>query len=126
MAKETLGIDALVDLAVDAIAVSRDLKTALADGVQLTDSFVVINNFGRLQNIGKNAKAAWAEIKDLDGRESEQAAMEIAVRARLDSDADVVWRKVGQAFRLAARTHRQVDNTLELVEDWKEFFAEVA
>lgn len=125
MAQEnSLGIDALVDLAVDAIEVGREVAPALRDGLQLTDTFVVINNFGRLQRVGKNAKQAWAEIKDLTGQEAEQAAMEISVRAHLDNDGTVL-RKVGTALRLAARTYRQVETTIDLVEDWKELFEKI-
>ena len=54
MGSEKLGVDAIVDLAVDAIEAGREIAPALADGLQLTDAMVVIGNFNRLSRIVKN------------------------------------------------------------------------
>lgn len=126
MATEQLGIDAIVNLAVDAIETGRQIGPAVADGIQLEDTFVLINNFPRLQNVARNAKAALAELKDLTGAEAEQAAMEIAVRAHLDNDPSKVLNTAGKALRLVARTYRHVEATVELVADWKELLAKQA
>lgn len=118
MGTDKLGIDNLVDVAVDAITLGKEVAEATKDGVQLTDSLVIIGNFDRISRLGKQYKQAYAELRDLTPAEAEQAAMEISVRAHLENDGNVL-KTAGVALKLAARTYRHVDNTIDLVEDWK-------
>jgi hypothetical protein len=118
MGTEKLGIDNLVDVAVDAIQLGKEVAEATKDGVQLTDSLVIIGNFDRIGRLGKQYKQAYAELRDLTPGEAEKAAMEISVRARLENDGTVLA-KASVALKLAARTYRHVENTVDLVEDWK-------
>ena len=125
MGSEKLGVDAIVDLAVDAIEAGREIAPALADGLQLTDAMVVIGNFNRLKRIVENAKPALEEIKDLTGDEAQKAAMEISVRAHIPDDGTALS-TAGKAIKLAARTYRQVENTIDLVQDWQALFEKPA
>jgi hypothetical protein len=121
MGSDKLGIDALVDLAVDAIEAGREIAPALADGLQLTDAMVVIGNFNRLKRIVENAKPALQEIKDLTGDEAQKAAMEISIRAHIPDDGTALG-IAGKAIKLAARTYRQVEASIDLAQDWQELF----
>jgi len=121
MGSDKLGIDALVDLAVDAIEAGREIAPALTDGLQLTDAMVVIGNFNRLKRIVENAKPALEEIKDLTGDEAQKAAMEISIRAHIPDDGTALG-IAGKAIRLSAHTYRQVEASIDLAQDWQELF----
>lgn len=124
MGNESLGIDNLVSISIDAIKVTQDVKEALKDGFQpLKDvPAIAFNDFGKLQNISAKAKSAWAEIKDLDPEEIETFEERVADGAGIPNEG--VYGKVRVALRLSARVYRVVDECVDIVHDAKELFAE--
>lgn len=120
-APEELGIDNIVTLAVDAISVSRVLGTTFGDGLQFTDGFTIIQQYPVLLEIGRVAKPAFKEIRNLSPEESAEAAAKISELTGLPNDK-TLWGKVRLSLGLAARTYKWVDSGKALAHEWKDVF----
>ena len=117
-----LGIDNLVSISIDAIAVSKHVKEQLEDGFQPLKDIPVIAfaDFGKLQNIGNKAKQAWNEIKDLEPEEIEDFEVRVSQGAGIPNEG--VYGKVRGSLRLAARSYRLVEEAIDIVRDAKDLF----
>jgi hypothetical protein len=114
-----LGFDTLVEVCVDVVATGRDIQAAASDGIQFTDAFVIVQDFGKIDYVGKHAAQALAELKDLTPDEADQAQSIIAQRTGLPDDASLMG-KVRKSLRLAARTYRLATDAVDLVHAWKD------
>ncbi len=119
----TLGIDNLVDVAVDAIQVGQDVKAQLADGFQiLTDvPVIVFKDFAKIQNIAAKAKTAGQEIADLSPAEIEDFEARVSARTNLPASEVVV--KVRGSLRLIARGYRVGLEIADIYQDTRDLFA---
>jgi len=116
-----LGIENLKIVATDAITVAQELVDASKDGIQLTDTYVVFKNLGKLQSVASHAKQALAEIKDLSPSESAELSEHVIAAANLDDDTNTE-RLIRGSLRLAARAHRTIAEAVDIVGDAKELF----
>lgn len=116
-----LGVDQIVDELVDAIQVGEKIAAAVADGVQVTDALVLWSEYPRLKELYEDAPEAWAQLKDLDGDEAQDAAQQVADRVGMPRSE--VTKKIVASLSLLARTYRYVTYTMDegkaLLEDWK-------
>jgi hypothetical protein len=122
MQDQNLGIENLVSIAIDAVAVAKSVAKELEDGFQpLRDvPTIAFGNFGKLQNIGAKAKPAWAEIKDLSPGEIEDFEERVASGAGIPNEG--VYGKVRKSLRLVARTYKVVEEAIDIVNDAKDIF----
>lgn len=122
-----LGFDEVVDTLNDVLDISDDFERALADGAQPTDLLVIINNYGKLKEIGQDFPIFWAQLKDLDAQEAEAVYQELA--RRRGEDVKTISAKVVAALRRVLRTYRFGDYVFhegqDILEDWKIFFEEL-
>ena len=116
-----LGIENLVAVSIDSVKVARAVGTALKDGVQLSDAFVVMNQIPAVQHIATIAPTAFKEIRDLTPDEAAEAAKRISDGTGLPNDA-TLWGKVRSALALSARTYKVVDDAITVGHEWKNLF----
>jgi hypothetical protein len=118
-----IGIDNLVDVAVDAIQVGQDIATQLEDGFQiLTDvPVIVFKDFSKIQNIASKAKAVAKELGDLTPDEIEDFELRVSTRTNLPQSGIVT--KVRGSIRLIARGYRVGTEIADIYEDTRDLFA---
>ena len=114
--QNNLGIDHLVDVAVDIIETSDIVAKALSDGLDITDVGAVWKAAPRLAEIVQEGKEAYNELLDLTPEESTLAAQQIAERANLPATG--VLGKVNSGLILLARTHQEIADDIDLAQDW--------
>jgi len=114
--QNNLGIDHLVDVAVDIIETSDIVAKALSDGLDITDVGAVWKAAPRLAEIVREGKEAYNELLDLTPEESTLAAQQIAERANLPATG--VLGKVNSGLILLARTHQEIADDIDLAQDW--------
>lgn len=117
--QNNLGVENLVNAAVDVLETSKALGTALGDGFQLTDAGALFSVVPRVKNVITNGRAAVSELMDLNATESAEVARLIA--ARTGNPATGIFSKVNEGLALLARTHQEVVDDIDLFEDWKEY-----
>lgn len=117
--KNTLGINELVDTAVDVLEVGQTVGRALSDGLDLTDIGAVWTVAPRLVEVIRDGKQALAELMDLTPGESAEAVLQISDRANLPATG--VLGKVQEALVLLARTHQEIADDIDLAQDWIAF-----
>ena len=114
-----LGYDEIVDTALDVIGVYKKFSEALSDGIQIQDAFVILNQAPVLQEVYEDRKVFVEEFLDLTPSESEAAVQEIAQKVGMSEDQ--VLKAIVQGFALAAQWHKQVQSTITLVEETRDF-----
>lgn len=116
-----LGFDEVVDTIVDAIEIGRKFGDAISDGLDLSDLGTVFAVAPKFVEIYNDANLAYAQLLDLTPFEAQQAAEEIALRAKLPTTG--VLGKVNVALNLMSRTYQEVMDDIDLIQDWKAFVA---
>lgn len=101
MNDQKFGFAEIVDTCTDIIAIGKSVATALADGVQIQDAFVLIENFPRVQEISRDGRQAIRELADLTPDEAADAVAAIAERT--DAPTTGVIARVNEAFSILAR-----------------------
>ena len=117
-----LGIENLTILAVDAIDVARSIAETQKDGLQYTDAFVLIAAFPKMAEIGKVARFAFAELKDLTSAEARALASAISEKTGLPNDGTILG-KVKTALSLSAETYEVVDAARAVIHKWGNLFS---
>lgn len=117
MQSNTLGVDALVKIGVNAVQVTKDVKTQLADGFQILVDIpvIVFKDFSKIQEVAQTYKQAWEEIKDL--KPGELTEFQDRVAAETGLPADGVVGKVRQGLRIVDRTYAWVNEGIGIFED---------
>lgn len=116
-----LGIENLVNVAIDSVKVTRAVGVAFKDGVQFTDAFTVLSQFPAIQHIAEIAPTAFKELRDLTPAEAKTAAQRIADGTGLPNDA-TLWGKVRTSLALSARTYGIVDDAIAVAHEWGNLF----
>lgn len=116
---QKLGIEKLKTLFAALLSLAAAFQKQLADGAQITDLFALVNEWPNITVVLREAKPGWQEFKDLDGSESADLAQYLS--DNFDIPNDELEAKIEQALRLAARWHLQVESTLLLFEETKDW-----
>lgn len=96
-----LGYKELVDTVADVIDLATKLGETFADGIQLSDAFVLLAEAQNIEEIYKDFPTAWAELKDLDPDEAKLAMDELA--ARLNAPEGSIIDIVEEGFGLVTK-----------------------
>ena len=108
-----LGYDEVVDTLADSIEVGEKVGKAFSDGVQWQDSFVIIGESQKLEEIVRDAPVAYRQFLDLSPEEATKAEAELA--NRLSTDPSEIKGKIKGAINLLTRTY-------VLFDDYAEYF----
>ena len=116
-----LGIENLTRLGVDLVALYTPLSKALGDGFQGSDLFVILSQYGIIQDIGKIAPQAFKEIGDLTPDEADQLEAAISEQAKLPNDGTVLG-KFKTTLALTAETYEVADDAKKVLHKWRNLF----
>lgn len=123
-AKNQLGYDSIVTVFTNAILIYRDVKRALADGLQAQDALVLWTSYPKGKQVYLHAEEAYKEFIDLVPEESQ--AVVKAVSEATGEPGSLVEAKIRRILQLCADTHSYVDTTYRngriLLQRWKDEF----
>ncbi len=103
MEKQKLGIEALVNTAVDILNTADKVAAAAQDGIGVTDLVTLLTIAPALNRIRKSGRQAVEELLDLSVEESREAATQIAFRT--DLPVTGIIPKVNEAFTLLVNAY---------------------
>lgn len=116
-----LGYDEVVDTLADSVELGEKLGVAFSDGVQWQDSFLIIGESQRIEEIARDAPVAYRQFLDLTPEEATKAEAELA--ERLSTNPSEIKGKIKGAINLLTRTYVLFD---DYVEYFKSFRKEAA